>query len=61
MLYLLKSENYLKIGYTNNLKERLKSYYTANPDIQLLHTIEGDKIDEAYLHNLFNDYHYKLE
>ena len=33
MLYLLKSGNYLKIGYAKNIEERMK-LYTHNPEFE---------------------------
>jgi len=38
MLYLIKSTEYLKIGYTDNLDSRLKQYDTHNPNYELLGT-----------------------
>ena len=32
-LYLMKSDDYLKIGITDNLDKRLKQYRTHNPNI----------------------------
>ena len=61
MLYLIKCGNYLKIGFTENLEQRTKTYETHNPDFEVLCTIDGDKNDEAYLHNLFKQYKYKNE
>ena len=61
MLYLIKCGNYLKIGFTENLEQRTKTYETHNPDFEVLCTIDGDKNDETYLHNLFKQYKYKNE
>ena len=55
-LYLIKSGKYLKIGYTNNLDSRLKSYQTHNPNYQLLFIREGTQSDEYFLHKIFEKY-----
>lgn len=46
MIYLIQSREYMKIGYTNNLKRRLQQYSTNNPDYKLLCLSEGTKQDE---------------
>ena len=56
MVYLLKSGNYLKIGYSQDIKKRLQNYSTHNPDIVLLDTIEGDESMEKMLHNLCKEF-----
>ena len=52
-------EKRLKIGYTDNLENRLKAYLTTNPDFILLQTMEGDITIESYLHKKFEKYRYK--
>ena len=52
-------EKRLKIGYTDNLENRLKAYLTTNPDFILLQTREGDTSLESYLHKKFEKYRYK--
>lgn len=61
MLYLIKSSNYLKIGYTSNLKTRLQDYNTHNPDYILLDTCNGNLNDEAAIHNILKEYQYRSE
>lgn len=56
MLYLIKSGEYLKIGYTINLKKRIKQYLTHNPSISLLYTREGTTSDEYFLHKILSKY-----
>lgn len=56
MVYLIKSGNYLKIGYSQDVKKRLQHYTTHNPDIVLLDTIEGDESMEKMLHNLCKEF-----
>ena len=52
-------EKRLKIGYTDNLENRLKAYLTTNPDFILLQTREGDISFESHLHKKFEKYRYK--
>ena len=51
MLYLIESQNYYKIGYAVDVKSRMKSYFTHNPDFKLLDECNGDEKIEAILHN----------
>ena len=61
MLYLLKSGNYLKIGYAKNIEERMKLYNTHNPDFELLDTKEGTLLDEKELHRICKKWKYRTE
>lgn len=59
MLYLLKSNDYLKIGYTKDedtLQVRLSSYKTHNPDYKLLYLKEGNTSDEEMIHYKYSKY-----
>lgn len=60
MIYLIKSSNYLKVGYSDKFEQRLESYRTSNPDFQVIDTFEqGTRQDEANLHKLMeNHLHY---
>ena len=64
MIYLriveYKDITLLKIGYTNNKKERDKSYNSLNPKCQILCEIPGaDRDKEKALHDYFDCYRYK--
>ena len=61
MIYLIKSNEYLKIGYTNNIGSRVKSYNTHNPDYEIVSVKSGSKVDEMRLHKLCRNYHYDKE
>lgn len=61
MLYLIKSGNYIKIGYSENLEKRLQSYNTHNPNYQLIDTIEGNEDLEKTLHHLCKEFKFKNE
>lgn len=65
MLYFIKSQNFLKIGYSQDMesyKKRLKSYRTHNPDFVVLDTVENGTLkDENTLHKLLEDYQYYTE
>lgn len=61
MLYLIKSGNYIKVGYSKNVDKRMCCYNTCNPDYLLLDAVEGTTKDESEFHKLISSYHYKLE
>ena len=65
MIYLIKQEgkeqNYLKIGYTKDIDDRLKEYNTHNANFELIETIEGEKDIETYAHKLLVQFKYKNE
>lgn len=50
MLYLIKSftrnKPILKIGYTDNMENRMNQYFYANPGLELISTREGDELLE---------------
>ena len=47
----------IKIGYSTNPSERLKTLQTSNPrTLRLLITIEGNEQDEKILHTKFSKY-----
>lgn len=55
MIYLIKSGNYCKIGYSMDGKtffKRMRTYLTHNPTYQILDLREGDKITERLIHNM---------
>lgn len=56
MIYLIKSGKYLKIGFTDNIKQRLTQYKTNNPEYQVLGIKEGSRKDEYILHKKLKDY-----
>lgn len=61
MIYLIKNDNFLKIGYTKDTDERLKTYNTHNPDYELLAIREEDRKFETFLHYRFKQYQIKTE
>lgn len=65
MLYFIKSQNFLKIGYSqdfNTLVDRMSSYITHNPNFVLLSFTEfGTQKDESSIHKLLKDYQYYTE
>ena len=64
MLYLIKSftrnKPILKIGYTDNMENRMNQYFYANPGLELISTRKGDELLEdmiqAYLKFLSYQY-----
>jgi len=58
MLYLVKTADYYKIGYSkkDSLKTRLRTYTTHNPLVELIGIKEGTLDDENEYHLLFSQY-----
>lgn len=58
MLYLLKTIDYYKIGYSSekNIKKRMEHYATENPYVELLGVKEGTTKDESEYHRSFSQY-----
>lgn len=61
MLYLIENENFYKIGYSTNVKSRMQTYKTHNPDCNLINVIEGTNNDEKNLHKICEKYRYSKE
>lgn len=61
MLYLIKSSDYIKVGFTKNIRNRMKAYNTCNPDYELLDLVEGTEQDESDFHMDIHRYHYRGE
>ncbi len=52
MVYFVKCEDYVKVGYTSNMKNRYKAYVTENPfPTKVLHVIKGGLLIEKMIHN----------
>mgnify|MGYP002622948404 CR=1 FL=1 len=60
-IYLIQQESYLKIGFTYDLKKRMKQYRTHNVNYSLLFYIIGPSELEKELHNKFKEYQYQSE
>jgi hypothetical protein len=53
-VYFVKIGKHIKIGFTTNIKERLKSFRGASAEpISLLHIVPGSYALESELHRLF--------
>lgn len=65
MLYFIKSQNYLKVGYSQDfetLVDRMESYNTHNPEFTLISFTEfGKKTDEKAIHKLLKQYQHYTE
>lgn len=57
--YIVSDGNYYKIGKSKNVKQRISSLKSANPNIGYLKS--SLYVPEKYLHDLFNSKNYKLE
>jgi hypothetical protein len=51
VVYFVEIGKHIKIGFTTNLKQRLKSFLTSSPDVRLLLAIPGDRSLERTLHD----------
>lgn len=59
MVYLIlnKATRACKIGYTNNVKRRVRQLQTGSSEkLELMTSIEGSLVDEKELHRFFNEY-----
>ena len=62
MVYLLKLDNFYKIGYSGNIEKRIKTLGVTHVDIQLLNTIDnGTYKDESFLHGKCGRFRIKNE
>lgn len=56
MIYLLKSNDKLKIGYTSNFASRISNYRSHNPDIEVVNIRAGELEDEKVLLEQFKHF-----
>lgn len=56
MIYLLRNNNFLKIGFAKDVQRRMKCYNTCAFGYQLLDVRDGDKQVEKLLHRMFKKY-----
>lgn len=64
MIYFITTEKrqFIKIGFTNNLRNRLVAIQNGNPDnIIVLKTINGGMAKEQQIHKELNNHHYNRE
>ena len=61
MIYLLKNNGYLKIGYAQSIYNRMKCYNTYAFGYQLLQIREGNRMLEKLLHKAFSKYAISIE
>ena len=58
MVYFIKQNDYLKIGYTNNFNKRLNQLQVSSPvKLEVLGIIKGTKEDESNYHKMFSKFH----
>jgi hypothetical protein len=55
-VYFALSGTEVKIGISNNPRNRIRGMRTVRPDIKLLADIPGDQETEAYLHQRFREF-----
>lgn len=62
MIYFIQSNDYVKVGYTSNLKNRYKKYVTENPEpIKLIGKCNGGFDTEKKIHKQMHEWHYRGE
>jgi hypothetical protein len=49
-IYVLKCQDAVKVGYTTNLEQRIKSHQTSNPFAEFVCSYNGSIEDEKYIH-----------
>jgi DNA-binding XRE family transcriptional regulator len=63
MIYaIVINDEFCKIGFTNNIRQRMKQLQVANPmKMDLMFLVEGDLNEETHLHKAFNHLNIKGE
>lgn len=61
MLYLVEDRDYIKIGFTTNLKQRKSNYKTDNCYAKFIDWKPGTRADETKLHELCKKWLYDRE
>lgn len=61
MIYVIESGEYFKVGYSSNFKKRLESYATHSPTFKVVHTLNGDKSLEKFIHTSLKEHSYNRE
>ena len=66
MLYLIRSfgrnnKSALKVGFTDEIKNRVSTYKYHNPFSELISTREGSLLDETRIHTYLRSLGYKLD
>jgi hypothetical protein len=51
VVYFVEIGKHIKIGFTTNLKQRLKAFLTSSADVELLVAIPGDRTLERAIHD----------
>lgn len=61
MLYLIKLDSYYKIGFSNDVKKRLKQLSPTHVEVELISTKFGNEQDEKTIHLLCEKFKVKNE
>jgi len=62
MIYFIQADNYVKVGYTSNLKKRFQDYVTENPNkVILIAQCNGAYDIENKIHKQLKDFHHRAE
>lgn len=61
-VYLVETEDFVKVGFTRNLVSRLAQINTCTPhSVRLIHSFPGTIRDEQEIHTHLGDHRHKLE
>jgi len=61
-LYVIKCNEYYKVGTTSNLEERLRTMSSGNPyELEVVYYAKGRGNEEEHWHKTFEKYHWKGE
>lgn len=61
MLYLVRLDGCLKIGYSNDIPNRIKSFQTSCLNVEFIASREGTVIEEKKMHELCSNFRIKNE
>jgi hypothetical protein len=62
VVYFVRAGNFVKIGTTSNLDQRLASMLTDNPvEVEVLLIVPGSKEQEKTFHARFKEFHHRRE
>ena len=62
IVYIVETEDFIKVGFTRNLASRLAQINTCTPhQVKLVHSFPGTIQDEQQIHRALGDSRHKLE
>ncbi len=62
MIYFIQCEQFVKVGFTSNMKNRYRNYITENPfPIRIIGTLKGGLAKEKEIHEQLRPWHHRAE